>query len=101
MIMRFFALSLFCFIMSTFDLYASHINIVRVNDMINVGTADYITNSVKRSEMENAQALVLQLDTPGGLLTATRDIVKTFLNLTRMLLLIHQAFFQILFQMVC
>ena len=50
------------------------------DDIINPVTAEYIINSIELAEKENAHCIVIQLDTPGGLLNATRAIVKKILN---------------------
>lgn len=42
-------------------------------------TADFVEAGVLRAEETNASALLIQLDTPGGLLEATRRIVKSIL----------------------
>src|SRR5207237_2340853 len=47
---------------------------------INPVTASYIRQAVSRAEGEHAAALLLVLDTPGGLSTAMDDIVTTLLN---------------------
>lgn len=47
-----------------------------LNGSINPGSADYILDSLKRAEAEKAQALILRLSTPGGLLSSTRDIIQ-------------------------
>ncbi|MCR4336546.1 MAG: nodulation protein NfeD, partial [Candidatus Omnitrophica bacterium] len=49
------------------------------DDTINPITAEYISQSIDRAEEENVQCLVMQLDTPGGLLASTRSIVKRML----------------------
>lgn len=43
-------------------------------------TAEYIEKALARAEAENAQALLIVLDTPGGLLESTREIVKKIMN---------------------
>ncbi len=43
------------------------------------GSADYVVQGVHRAELEGLPVLLL-LDTPGGALEATRDIVKAFLG---------------------
>jgi membrane-bound serine protease (ClpP class) len=43
-------------------------------------TVRLVTTAVERAQAERAQALVLQLDTPGGLERSMRSIVQTILN---------------------
>ncbi|WP_457624796.1 NfeD family protein [Persephonella sp.] len=42
--------------------------------------ADYIKRVVKQAEEKNAKLIIIQLDTPGGLESAMRDIIKTIMN---------------------
>lgn len=49
------------------------------DDTINPITAEYIGRAIEHAEEENAQCLVIKLDTPGGLLSSTRLIVKNML----------------------
>jgi membrane-bound serine protease (ClpP class) len=42
--------------------------------------ADYIGKGISRAEKENAVVCVIELDTPGGLLTSTEEIVQKILN---------------------
>ncbi len=50
------------------------------NEIINPVTAEYVLNSIDHAEEINALCVILKLDTPGGLLESTRDIVKRILN---------------------
>ncbi|MFH0765492.1 MAG: nodulation protein NfeD, partial [Calditrichota bacterium] len=52
---------------------------IRVQGIINPVTAEFMTDAVKRGEKQNAEAVVIELDTPGGLMEATRNIVQVFL----------------------
>jgi membrane-bound serine protease (ClpP class) len=52
--------------------------VITVKTVINPSTADFIIESIHRAERENAQCLIIQLDTPGGLLDSTREIVLAF-----------------------
>ena len=49
-------------------------------DSINPVTAEFISTSIDEAEDEDALALMIKLDTPGGLLTSTRSIVKRILK---------------------
>jgi membrane-bound serine protease (ClpP class) len=53
--------------------------VVRLEGGLFAGTADYIVANVHRAEADGTPVLVL-VDTPGGALDATRDIVKAFLG---------------------
>ncbi len=50
------------------------------NETISPGTARYILRAVDEAETRGAECLVITLDTPGGLLESTRQLVKRFLN---------------------
>ncbi len=53
---------------------------MRVQGVIAPGVARYIQRVVREAEEADAAALVIELDTPGGLLKSTDDITKTMLN---------------------
>src|SRR6478609_5452171 len=50
--------------------------VVRIDGAIGPAAAEYITRSLERATREHAQLVVLQIDTPGGLDTSMRSIVK-------------------------
>ena len=49
---------------------------ITVNDGINPSTAEYIEQGIETAQKEQAQCLIINLNTPGGLLTSTRNIVS-------------------------
>ncbi len=53
---------------------------IRVGGVIAPGVARYIERAVREAEEAGARALIIELDTPGGLLKSTDDITKTLLN---------------------
>jgi len=55
---------------------SSRIDVLYVDGTINPALANYIERGISQAEEENAIACIIQLDTPGGLDTAMRDIVK-------------------------
>lgn len=59
---------------------ASHVNLVVVDGSINPASADYIQQAIATSEEDGAAALLIELDTPGGLLASTKDIIQAILN---------------------
>jgi membrane-bound serine protease (ClpP class) len=60
--------------------WASHVNVITVAGSINPASSDFIQNAIAESEADNATALLIQLDTPGGLLASTKDIIQAILN---------------------
>lgn len=54
--------------------------IALADDIINPVAAEYISTSIKKAEGGGACALIIELDTPGGLLTSTRAIVRDIMN---------------------
>ena len=59
---------------------ASHINVITIAGSINPASSDYIQNAIETSEADGATALLIELDTPGGLLASTKDIIQAILN---------------------
>jgi len=53
---------------------------ITVDATINPATADYIHDAIQRAAEDHAECLVIRLNTPGGLLQSTRDIVSDFLT---------------------
>ncbi len=52
---------------------------IRIDDAIQPATADFITRALVWAEREQVQALLIELDTPGGLDTSMRKIIKAIL----------------------
>jgi membrane-bound serine protease (ClpP class) len=50
--------------------------VTEVNGVIGVATTRQIAQAIQKASQENASALVMRLDTPGGLVSSTRDIIK-------------------------
>lgn len=54
--------------------------LIRVDGTINPATAEYIVSSISGAENQHASVLVIELNTPGGLLESTRRIVQGILS---------------------
>ena len=54
--------------------------VLEVKGTINPVLVDYIERGIEQAEDDNAVACIIQLDTPGGLDTSMRDIVKEIVN---------------------
>ncbi len=58
----------------------NHVNLIEINAGINPATADFIREAIDEAHRDGAQALIIQLDTPGGLLDSSKAIVKDLLG---------------------
>jgi len=54
--------------------------LLEINGPIGPATSDYIVRGIERAAEERVGLVVLQMDTPGGLDTAMRDIIKAILS---------------------
>ena len=59
---------------------APHVDLIVIDGTINPAVDDFIRESIGRAKSNGARALIIQLDTPGGLLSSTRTIVKEILG---------------------
>jgi membrane-bound serine protease (ClpP class) len=53
--------------------------LIKIDGAIGPATASYIARSIDEARAQNAQCLIIQLNTPGGLLDSTQKIVQSFL----------------------
>lgn len=57
------------------------VKVLTIDDrMINGVTEQYIVEGIGLAQKEKAECLIIQLDTPGGMLESTRKIIKAMLN---------------------
>jgi membrane-bound serine protease (ClpP class) len=62
------------------DSSSAHVDWISIDGSINPAVDDFIRESIARAKVNGARALIIQLDTPGGLLSSTRTIVKEMLG---------------------
>lgn len=56
------------------------VEVARLNGVIAPATARYINREIREAEQSGAAALLIEMDTPGGLLKSMDDITKALLN---------------------
>ncbi|NQT04848.1 MAG: nodulation protein NfeD [Dehalococcoidia bacterium] len=56
------------------------IDVLTVKGTINPVLTDYIERGIEQAEETGASAVIIQMDTPGGLDTAMRDIIQSIIN---------------------
>ena len=59
---------------------APTVAVLKIDGVINPVLADYIERGIEDAEDSNATVCIIQMDTPGGLDTAMRDIVQAIVN---------------------
>jgi membrane-bound serine protease (ClpP class) len=59
---------------------APTVEVVRLNGVVAPATARYVIRALRDAERSGATALLIELDTPGGLLKSMEDITKAMLN---------------------
>jgi membrane-bound serine protease (ClpP class) len=59
---------------------APRIDVLTVKGTINPVLTNYINRGIKQAEETGATAVIIQMDTPGGLDTAMRDIIQAIIN---------------------
>ena len=59
---------------------AEKVCVLRIHGTIGPATASYIARALGEASGQDAQCLIIQLDTPGGLLDSTKEIIQSFLR---------------------
>lgn len=67
-------------IITSINTFGSEILIVEINSSINPATVDYINDALKEASIKRSELVMILLDTPGGLVNSTREIVKSIMS---------------------
>jgi membrane-bound serine protease (ClpP class) len=54
-----------------------HVALLEMRAMILPGTAEYLSETIEEASAGGARALIVSLDTPGGMLTSTQEMIET------------------------
>lgn len=63
---------------------------LEVKGAINPPISAYVRNGIAKAEEQGAQAVLIELDTPGGLLDSTREIIQAMLN-SKLAIIVYTA----------
>ena len=77
---RTYFITMFSILLLPLFLTAQTVVSIRINGTINPASADFIHRAIQQSADKNAEALIIHLNTPGGLLESTRNIVSDILQ---------------------
>jgi membrane-bound serine protease (ClpP class) len=60
---------------------SAHADVLKIviNDTIHPMTTEYVERAIEQAQQENAKALLIEINTPGGMLDATREIIEKLL----------------------
>ena len=78
--MKNYLILLLFFISISSPVFAGNIHYLTVDGIVNPVMSEFITKGIQDAVKDNAEAVVIQLDTPGGLDLSMRDIVKAILS---------------------
>ncbi len=80
-LLSFLLLSIVLFLSTTFsEDQKNKVLVIKVSGVINPVAAEFIGKNIQKADKIHAAALVIELDTPGGLDTSMRSIVRDILN---------------------
>ena len=68
------------FVCAATGLASEKVSLIKIDGAIGPATASYISRGIDEAQGQGAQCLIIQLNTPGGLLDSTQKIVQSFLG---------------------
>ncbi len=54
--------------------------VLELDGAIGAATAEYLIDGIAHAEEQNAELIIIDMDTPGGLMSSTRDIIQAILG---------------------
>ena len=78
--MRMMIKSLILFVLLSICGWAAEIHRIVIDGAINPVSSEYLLEAIVRAEDERADLLIVEMDTPGGLMSSMRDMVKALLG---------------------
>src|SRR5215212_8103827 len=63
---------------SSASFYGAEVGLIKINGAIGPATSSYIARAIDLAGSRQYACLIIQLDTPGGLLESTKEIVQKF-----------------------
>lgn len=67
------------------------VTMIAIEGSISPTTTNYINRGIKKAKEQGAECLIIQLDTPGGLLESTKNIVQSFLDSDELPIIVYVA----------
>lgn len=67
----------FLLLFSSANVQADDVWVIEVNGGIGPATSDYLTREIEQAHDEQAKLIILKMNTPGGLDTSMRDIIRS------------------------
>nr|MDJ0906869.1 nodulation protein NfeD [Woeseiaceae bacterium] len=78
------SIALFFAVIAGFLAQAAHADgdviVLEVSGGIGVATAEYVIQGIENAEASDARLVIIEMDTPGGLVSSTRDIIQKILG---------------------
>lgn len=73
-------LALFCLFSGQVGVNAEEIHLITIDGTIGPPMANYVVGNIEEAEEEGAHAILIEVNTPGGLDTSMREIIKSIMN---------------------